>query len=265
MQLLKPEGLEYHGGALDRLYDAMQREYPIEARIVRVTWEDNQPLWELDLDVLRGLVPPSETGLGDDAPFLMQRFTGQKVFVKVKGIDKNAGIAACSRREAIADAREKLFEILQVGQKIDAVVKVVKPKQLLIDIGGGVLVSVPRVAATRSRALRMSELFRPGQSVSVRVRAMDKNTDTISVTMLNDNDPWEDVPEFRRGDSVAGVVVGINKDFVMVEIMSALGLVGIASPPLYGNLRRGDKVRCVVANFNRKNKKLSLRLRDTLA
>lgn len=267
MQLLKPEGLEYHGGALDRLYDAMQREYPIEARIVRVTWEDNQPVWELDLDALRGLVPLSETGLGDDASSLMQRFTGQKVFVIVKGIDKDSGIAACSRREAIADAREKLFEILQVGQKIDAVVKVVKSKHLLVDIGGGVLVNVPKVAATRSRALRMNELFKPGQPVSVTVKALDKNTDNISVTMLNDNDPWEEAPEFRRGDIVAGVAVGINidKNFVMVEIMSVPGLVGLAPLPLYGKLRRGDKVRCMVANFKRKDEKLSLRLRDTLA
>lgn len=265
MQLPRPEGLEYHGGALDKLYDAMQRGYPIEARIVRVTWENNLPVWELDLDVVRGLVPSSETGLGDDAPSLMQRFTGQKVFVKVKGIDKNSGIAACSRREAIADAREKLFEFLNKGQKIDAVVRIVKPKQLLVDIGGGVLVDVPREAATMSRVFRLIELFSPGQTVIVTVMALDKQTDTISVTMVNGADPWEKVPELRRGDNVGGVVVGINTKFVMVEIMSAHGLVGLAPPPLYGNLRRGDKVRCVVANFNRKDKKLSLRLRDTLA
>lgn len=265
MQLPRPEGFEYRGGAWDRLYDAMQREYPIEARIVRVTWENNLPVWELDLDVVRGLVPPSETGLGNDAPSLMQKFTGQKVFIKVKDIDKNSGIAACSRREAIADARERLFEILGEGQKIDAVVRVVSPKQITVDIGGGVLVNVPRAAATSSRALRLNELFSPGKTVSVTVRALNKQTDTISVTMLNGSDPWERVPDLRRGDSVAGIVVGLKKDYVMVELMSTPGLVGLASPPLYGSLRRGDKVRCMVANFSRKDKKLSLRLRDTLA
>lgn len=265
MQLPRPEGFEYRGGALDKLYDAMQWEYPIEARIVRVTWENNLPVWELDLDVVRGLVPSSETGLGDDALALMQKFTGQKVLVKVKGIDKNSGIAACSRREAIADAREKLFEALKEGQKVDAVVRVVNPKKLLVDIGGGVLVNVPRMAATKSRALRLVELFSPGQPVIVTVRALDKQTDTISVSMVNNSDPWEGVPELRRGDNVAGIVVGLNPNYVMVEMLSVQGLVGLAPPPHYGNLRRGDKVRCVVANFNRKDKKLSLRLRDTLA
>ncbi|MCL6560262.1 MAG: 30S ribosomal protein S1 [Firmicutes bacterium] len=263
--MLRPEGYEYRGGALDRLYDAMQREYPIEARIVRVTWENNLPVWELDLGAARGLVPPSETGLGEEAPNLMQKFTGQKVFVKVKGIDKNSGIAACSRREAIADARVKLFEVLREGQKLDAVVRVVTPRQLLVDIGGGVLVNVPRAAATRSRAFRLSELFSPGQPVCVTVRALDRQTDTISVTMLNGSDPWEGVPELRRGDFVAGVVLTLNQKFVMVELLSSPGLVGLAPPPLRGNLRRGDKVRCVVANFNREKKKLSLRLRETLA
>jgi len=265
MQLLKPEGFEYRGGVMDRLYDAMQRESVIEARIVRVTYVDDRPVWELDLDVVRGLVPSSETGLGEDTNSLMQRFTGQMVFVKVKSIDKDSGIAACSRREAIADARERLFETLQAGQKIDAVVKVVKPKRLLVDIGGGVLVDVPRAAATRSSAFRLYELFRPGQPVSVTVKALDKQTDTISVTMLNGTDPWEKAPEFKRGDEVAGVVVGLRTNFVLVEVMSSQGLIGLSPPPLRGNLRRGDKVRCMVANFNRKDKKLSLRLRDTLA
>ncbi len=265
MQLLRPEGFEYRGSALDRLYDAMQREYPIEAMIVRVTWEDDLPVWELDLDVVRGLVPPSETGLGNDAKSLMQKFTGQKIYVKVKAIDKNSGIAACSRREAIADAREKMFESLREGQKLDAVVKVVNNKDLLVDIGGGVLVNVPRLVATRSRAFRLNQIFSPGQMVSATVRAIDKQNDTISVTMLNGSDPWVAAPEFRRGDFVAGVVVGLNAKFVLVEALSAPGVIGLAPPPLRGSLRRGDKVKCVVANFNRKDKKLSLRLRDTLA
>ncbi|TEB04751.1 30S ribosomal protein S1 [Pelotomaculum schinkii] len=263
--LLRPEGYEYRGGAMDKLYDAMQREYPIEAMIVRVTWENNLPVWELDLGVVRGLVPSSETGLGNDAPALMQKFTGQKVSVKIKGIDKNAGIAACSRREAIADAREKMFDVLREGQRIEAVVKIINPKQLLVDIGGGVLVHVPRVAATKSRALRLVDIFSPGQPVSVIVKALNKQTDTISVTMVSGSDPWEEIPELRRGDSVAGIVVGLNPEYVMVETFATPGVVGLAPPPQRGNLRRGSKVRCVVQNFSRKNKKLSLRLRDTLA
>lgn len=257
--MIRPEGLEYRGGSWDRLYDAMQKGYPVEARVVRVTWENDLPVWELDLEVARGLVPSSETGLGN--PALMQKFTGQKVLVKVKGIDKAAGIAACSRREAVADAREKLFRQLKVGQDLDAVIRVVTPKQLLVDIGGGVLVAMPRSAATRRKAFRLDELFDPGRQVSVRVSAVDEESGLISVTMVNGAGPWEMAPEFRRGDCVAGVVLHVNSNFVMVEMVAVPGLVGLAPPPLRGVLSRGDRVTCMVANFSREKKKLSLRLR----
>ena len=259
--MLRPGGLEYRGGAWDRLYDAMQKGYPIEARITRVTWETDLPVWELDLEVARGLVPSSETGLGN--PALMPKFTGQKVLVKVKGIDKNAGIVACSRREAVADAREQLFKYLKVGQDVDAVIRVVTPKRLVVDIGGGVLVEVPRSAATRRKALRLNELFEPGRQVCVRVNVLDRESNVISVTMVDDVNPWEKAPEFRRGDCVAGVVLNINSMFVMVEMMAVPGLVGLAPLPMRGDLNRGDRVTCMVANFNREKKKLSLRLRGT--
>ena len=261
--MLRPEGLEYRGGSWDRLYDAMQKGYPIEARITRITWESDSPVWELDLEVARGLVPASETGL--DNPALMQKFTGQKVLVKIRGIDKNAGIAACSRLEAVADSREKLFKYLKVGQDVDAVVRVVTPRQIMVDIGGGVLVGVPRAAATRRKSFRLNDLFEPGRQVSVRVTALDQEKDIISVSMVDGADPWERAPEFRRGDCVAGVVTHASARFVMIEMLAVPGLVGLAPPPLRGSLYRGDRVSCMVASFSREKKKLSLRLRGTMA
>ena len=261
--MFRPEGLEYRGGTWDRIYDALQKEYPIEARITRVTWEHNTPVWELDLEVARGLVPSSETGL--ESHELMQKFTGQKVFVKVKGVDKKAGIVVCSRREAVADTRVELLKHLKVGQELDAVIRVVTPKRLTVDIGGGVLVDVPRANATKSRALRLNELFEPGRQVSVRVSALDGDKDIILVTMVDGSSPWERAPEFRRGDCVAGIVVRADSRFVMIEMVGVPGLVGLAPPPLRGNLSRGDRVTCMVTNLSREKNKLSLRLRGTMA
>jgi len=265
MQLLKPEGLESRVGSWDSLYDAMHKEYPIEARIGRVTWVDDLPVWVLDLEVGSGHVTSSETGLGDNAVTLMQKFTGQKVFVKVKSIDKKAGVIKCSRREAIADAREKLFGYLEVNQELDAVVKVVTPKELLVEIGGGVLVNIPRAAATQSKVLRLNEIFAPGRQVRVKVTAVSQENDIIAVTMVSGADPWAHAPELRRGDSVAGVVVYADSRMVKVELTSVPGLVGIADPPLRGSLYRGDRISCMVAKFERDKKRLKLRLRGALA
>lgn len=99
----------------------------------------------------------------------------------------------------------------------------------------------------------------------MKVSALDGDNDIILVTMVDGASPWERAPEFRRGDCVAGIVVRVESRFVMIEMVGVPGLVGLAPPPLRGNLSRGDRVTCMVTNFSREKNKLSLRLRGTMA
>lgn len=262
----KPEGYEVVADRWEYLWQAKERGAAVEAVVEKVTWPDmlNTAVWELDLgDGVKGVVPSSETGLADAG--LMTRFVGQKIYVKVKALDKENRVAACSRREVIADAQEKLFAALKPDMVIDAVVKAVlppdpvngKPSSLILDIGGGVLVEVPKKHATRSHA-RLNDLFRIGQAMKAKVLQVDPQTGTIRVSLADmEADPWQ-VAAFKRGEIVAGRVVNV-KDVVFVEIRP--GLTGIAPLPLRGKLRRGDKVACQVTSFDREKKKLHLQLR----
>jgi small subunit ribosomal protein S1 len=264
----KPEGFEVVADRWEYLYYAKEHGVPVEAVVEKVTWPENldTAVWELDLGGgIKGVVPASETGLADAS--LVPRFVGQKVMVKIKGLDRENGVAACSRREAIADAQERLFQALKEGLVIDAVVKAVlppdpannKPASLVVDAGGGVLVEVPRKLATRSRAHRLNELFRPGQAVKAKVVHVDPQAGAIRLSLVDaEPDPWDGLV-YKRGDVVAGAVVGQAEKVVFLEVKP--GVVGIAPPPLRGVLRRGDRVAAVVTSFDREKKKLHLRLR----
>jgi small subunit ribosomal protein S1 len=131
----------------------------------------------------------------------------------------------------------------------------------VVDVGGGVLVEVPKKHATKSHA-RLNDIYRIGQAVKAKVLQVDPQTGTIRVSLADvEPDPWATVA-FKRGEIVAGKVVNVGSA-VFVEVLP--GLVGIAPLPLKGRLRRGDKVACQVAAFDREKRKLHLRLRGRLA
>ena len=265
----KPEGYEITADRWEYLYQAKERGIPVEAVVEKVTWPENlnTAMWEIDLGGVKGVVPSSESGLEDAS--LMTRFVGQKILVKIRGMDKENRVAACSRREVIADAQERLFAALKPDMVIDCVVKAVlppdpvsgKPASLVVDVGGGVLVEVPRKLATKSRA-RLNDIYRIGQAVKAKVLQVDPQTGAIRVSLADvEADPWESAA-YKRGEIVSGRVASVGSA-VFVEVKP--GLVGIAPLPLRGKLRRGDKVACQVAAFDREKKKLHLRLRGRLA
>jgi len=249
----------------EELFYFKERMLPVEAEIFRVTWVDGAPVWELDLrDGVRGLVPADETGLPD--PALMQRYVGQKVRVLIKGINREAGLAACSRREAEQLAQRRFFERAKEGDAVPGVVRAVLPKgegapeRVVVELAGGaVTVEVPRKDATLSQALRLVDIFAPGQEVQCRITHYDPSAGTARVSLLPETDPWQTFPEARRGDVLACRVVRQAAGIVFLEARP--GVVGIAAVPIRGELRRGDVVAAAVTKFDRAARKLRLRLR----
>jgi len=262
--MIKPEGYEQTADRQEFIWIAKEKGFTVEGTIEKVTWPDtlNTCVWELNLgDGVKGVVPASETGMDIS---LMPRFVGQKVLVKIKGIDGETKIAACSRLEALADAQERLFKTLKEEQVIDCIVKAVAPNAegkpcLHVDVGGGFLVEVLRAQATRSRVSRLSDLFQPGQGVKAKVIQVDSQTGIIRVNIADtEPDPWE-TESYKRGDIVAGKVVATTENVVFIEVKP--GMVGIASLPLRGKLRKGDTLPCMVSFFDREKRKLHLKLR----
>ncbi|MGB9848860.1 MAG: 30S ribosomal protein S1 [Moorellaceae bacterium] len=272
--MIKPEGFSVAKRDTEKLlWLAKERGTTLGAVVAKVTTFDNLPVWEVefpDIPDAKGLVPFSEMGV--DSPHLAFRFAGQAVNVKLKEVrgDGTGGPAAvCSRLAAVEEARKELLSSLREGQVIDCVVRAVLPREgdaparLLVDIGGGVLVEVPRSRATRSQAMPLGALFKVGEAVKAKVLRVDAERGTVEVSVRDAYpDPWERA-SFKPGDFVTGVVANTDGSRVWVEVSP--GVVGLAPYPLRGEVSRGDRVTCAVAKFDRENRKLRLRLRGVLA
>ena len=274
--MVKPEGFIQTANPLEVLFQAHEQGKILSVQVTSLDYPDNQPTWVLafpGLDGVRGLVPRGETGLDGygDTHALMQRFVGQVVNVKIKGLDRENGLAACSRREAVDEMREKVLESLNEGQVIDCLVRAVlpradgKPPRLLVDAGGGVLVEIPRKKAAVRLAVPLQQQYRPGQPVKARVLRVDARLGQAELSIRDAlPDPWERA-DFRRGATAACTVVTVQSGIVFLEPDSCPGVTGIAPAPLVGELSRGNRVTAVVATFDRGAHKLRFRLRGRLA
>ncbi|RPF42008.1 small subunit ribosomal protein S1 [Thermodesulfitimonas autotrophica] len=255
---------------MEVLFQAKERGVTLEALVGGLDFPDGTPTWVLtfpDLDGVRGLVPASEAGVPKE---LMPRFVGQEIRVKVKGIDRENGLAACSAREAMAEAAERVLPKLAGDPERvwEATVRCVvpgDPPKLLVDIGGA-LAEVPRREALVSLVKTLSEQYPPGSRVRVMATRVDPQTGLVEASVRKAlPDPWERV-DFRRGQFISGTVVRTDgAKHVFVEPDLAPGVLGLAPYPLVGEVSRGDRVTCAVASFDRGSRKLRLRLRGRLA
>ncbi|HBQ26686.1 MAG TPA: hypothetical protein DD791_09875 [Syntrophomonas sp.] len=148
MTSLKPEGYKHIADPWEVLFQMKERERPVAAQVGAIDYVDDKPVWILvfpDYPGIKGYVPDQETGV--DAS-LISRYVGQDIMVQIKGFDRDNNIIACSRKEMVNEAARGLKEHLSVGEKIPVTVKAIMMKgdtsTLVVDVGGGVLVDVPR-------------------------------------------------------------------------------------------------------------------------
>lgn len=272
--LIKPEGFTILPDPIEFLFQAKEKGQDVEAQVVALDYPDGAPTWILSfpgLSGVKGLVPASETGLTHKN--LMPRFVGQEIRVKVKGVDKENGLAACSRGEAVAEAAGALIpKLAEEPERVwDGVVRAVlppeggKPVRLLVDVGGGVLAEVPRREASVWITKPVGAQHPPGSRVKLRITKVDPQTGDIFASIKKAlPDPWEKA-DFKRGQFISATVAYIRNGIVFLEPDACPGILGIASVPIVGEVNRGDRVSCAVASFDRGARKLRLRLRGRLA
>jgi small subunit ribosomal protein S1 len=271
-QAVMPEGYTLEAGVWERIFQAMKRGYTAAAQVVAIDYPDGRPAWELtlrDYPEIRGVVPAGETDLPDRR--LMQWFVGQAINVKIKGLDRENKLVACSRREAVAEARTKLFDEVQEGDVLECIVKAIlprdeaekKPERLLVDVGGGVLVAVNRSRAALKLSQRLSHQYNPGQAVTARVTRIEPQKGIIVIS-LKDGDAWDKV-DYKRGQPISGTIVAIRGDTCFIEPDAGPGVLGIAPLPVWGKFRRRMRVSCKVLNFMGDAHKLRLYILRQLA
>ncbi|MEW5953360.1 MAG: hypothetical protein AB1815_06365 [Bacillota bacterium] len=253
--LLSPEKT-ISGEFWDKLYDAKNRNSEIYAMVVAVVQQETlQGLaWELEFDGaqnIRGLVPFSETGLTNEK--MMNYFVGEEVKVIIKGIDKKNNLLACTRREVVEQARDRIMRMVEEGRQIEASVSFVTDIWVGLDLGGGVIVDLDRKRAGTSRSIPLNAIYEEGQRVNVIVEKVDKDSGLISVILV---DPWQDV-RYAHGDKVLGKVVHLGEKNIFISIRA--GIVGIAPYPTNGKKPEiGDRLKFIVNKYDPTNKSLSL-------
>lgn len=268
-----PEGFVPAPDPWEALYQIKERGLTVDAQVAALDYPDSTPIWVLtfpDFPGVRGLVPAGESGLPDKA--LMPRFVGQPVRVKIRGLDRENGLAACSRREAVAEAAAELLPELAGNPDVilDGVVRCLvpgkdgAPPKLLVDVGGGVLAEVPRSQALVWLTKPLGAQYAPGQKVKVKVTRVDPQSGLVEASVRKAlPDPWERA-DFRRGQFISGTVARTDGRHVWVEPDLCPGILGLAPYPVIGSVARGDRVSCAVASFDRAARKLRLRLRGRL-
>jgi small subunit ribosomal protein S1 len=271
-QAVMPEGYTLEAGVWERIFQSMKRGYTVAAQVVAIDYPDGRPAWELtfrDYTGIKGVVPAGETDLSD--PRLMQWFVGQPINVKIRGLDRENNLVACSRREAVTEARTRLFDEVQEGDVLECIVKAIlprneaekKPERLLVDVGGGVLAGVNRSRAALKLSQRLSHQYNPGQAVTARVTRIEPQQGIIEVS-LKDGDAWNKA-YYKRGQPISGTIVAINGDTCFIEPDASPGVLGIAPLPFWGEFRRRTRVSCKVVNFRGDAHKLRLYILTQLA
>lgn len=239
------------------LHQIMKQNRTVVAQIGGIERLD-EPTWIIsfpEYPSFRGLVPLSESGV--DEP-LMYTMVGQEIQVVIKGVDTEAGIAACSKKEAVEKAKGRIT--LELEQIIPAnVVAVIYREQrpvLVVDIGHGLLVEMPRSKAVYCYTKPLREQYKAGQTIKCKVIS----TDPLALSIRDARpDPWSRA-DFRRGSIISGTVYTVQNEKVFVEPDLCLGILGLAPVPLMGIAQKGTRVRCKVRFFDPQQKKLHLYL-----
>ncbi|WP_238455588.1 RNA-binding protein [Desulfolucanica intricata] len=241
------------------LYDAKERGTLVDALIVRVRRISGQgEIWELefpDKPGITGLVPVSQSGLPEKSP--MNEFVGQRVTVKIKSIDRENDLVACSRQEAVDIALNKIISKLEENEVINAVVRVVTRHNLFLDIGGGVIVRINQGKARLSDGVPLEVQYEVGTIVKVKVTGINREEKCIEVEPV---DPWE-IWEYNRGEVLIGRVAAIREPFAFISIKP--GIIGRTAYKNTDKYKVGDIEEFQVVSFNRAKRHLHLIKWDT--
>lgn len=177
----------------------------------------------VDLGEITGIIPREEAVLGietgqvKDIAILSR--VGRPVCFRVLSVDREAGTAILSRRQAQQECLNHLLATLTPGDILPAVVTHLEPFGAFIDIGLGIasLISIENISI--SRISHPADRFAPGQHIFVVVRSVDPEAGRIYVSHKELLGTWlENAGRFSVGETVTGVVRSIEDYGIFVEL-----------------------------------------------
>lgn len=202
-------------------------------------------------------------------------FIGQTITAYIIKVNQKRGNVIISRRKYLseqrAEVRKKVLDTLSVGQVIQGTVKNITNYGVFADIGGvdGLLHITDM---TWGRISHPSELVKIGETITVKVLALDPVNEKISLGMKQlQGNPWENLnPEIVVGSRIKGTISSITDYGLFIEV--AKGVEGLAHiseiswtdriTDLHKHFKVSDVVEALVVSLDKENRRMSLSIKQ---
>lgn len=253
----------------DKLQKIQENDETIEAEVTEVVKGG------LVVDAgTRGFIPASLISVHYIEDF--SDYLGKVLTLKVEELDQTNNRVILSHKkveqESLDVKKEALLDNLSQGDILEGRVARIANFGAFIDLGGvDGLVHVSELSHNHVKT--PDEVVQVGDNVKVKVRAVDREAERISLSIKDTlPSPFEQIEsEFNVGDIVPGKVVRLAQFGAFVEIAAGLqGLVHISqiSHEHIGNpeevLEKGQNVQVKILGIDKDEERISLSIKDTI-
>lgn len=174
---------------------------------------------------------------------------------KIKDVEENELIL--SRKQVQKEAMNWVKNDLQVGQKVDGIVKNIKPYGAFIEIGGGIVGLAHIEDLSVARIKSPYERVRIGQKLEVVVKSINREQGKVILSYKELLGSWEEnASKFKVGSRVKGKIreTEKNKNGIFIELTP--NLVGMAE--YEEGLEYGQDVDVYIKKIDYDRKKVKL-------
>ena len=177
---------------------------------------------------------------------------------KIKEI-KNDNTVIISRKDVQKEALDWVKNDLAVGQKVQGIVKSIKPYGAFIEIGGGVVGLAHIEDLSIARIKSPYERLKIGQKIEVVIKSIDKQKGKVILSHKELLGSWEEnAKKFEQGMKTYGIIreTEKNKNGIFIELNP--NLVGMAE--YQEGLEYGEKVSVYIRKIDEEKKKIKLNI-----
>ena len=177
---------------------------------------------------------------------------------KIKEI-KDDNTVIISRKDVQEEALDWIKNDLEVGQKVQGIVKSIKPYGAFIEIGGGVVGLAHIEDLSIARIKSPYERLKIGQKIEVVIKSIDKQKGKVILSHKELLGSWEEnAKKFEQGMKTYGIIreTEKNKNGIFIELNP--NLVGMAE--YQEGLEYGEKVSVYIRKIDEEKKKMKLNI-----
>ena len=257
----EPEGWDNEITKLDRSNWKSYKESNEILQGLVSNCDDNYNLYIKFEDGLVGKIPRSEIEAiktennGLPKTNLCSGKVHKFVQFKIKDIENDELIL--SRKEVQKEAINWIKNDLEIGQKVDGIVKNIKPYGAFIEIGGGIVGLVHIEDLSVARIKSPYERIKIGQKVEIVVKSINREQGKVILSYKEILGSWEEnASKFTVGTKVKGKVreTEKNKNGIFIELTP--NLVGMAE--YEDGLEYGQDIDVYIKKIDYDRKKVKL-------